>query len=149
MFPCYWVVKQEHNIFVLYSGHNLNILCLFFSCFFLTQRASRGARRQLNPAESRRDGEKRSQFLWNRGCLILGTMWMWHCVCVDTASQCRRTSNLYVVWRKLGCPTVLTDACMSYDWPRHLSMTQCWEYRSVIYVRFACRLVRSTKVGSR
>ena len=117
----------------------------------LTQRASRGARRQLNPAESRRDGEKRSQFLWNRGCLILGTMWMWHCVCVDTASQCRRTSNLYVVWRKLGCPTVLTDACMSYayDWPRHLSMTQCWEYRSVIYVRFACRLVRSTKVGSR
>ena len=32
---------------------------------------------------------------------------------------------------------------------RHLSMTQCWEYRSVIYVRFACRLVRSTKVGSR
>ena len=40
----------------------------------LTQRASRGARRQLNPAESRRDGEKRSQFLWNRGCLILGTM---------------------------------------------------------------------------
>ena len=40
----------------------------------LTQRASRGARRQLNPAESRRDGEKRSQFLWNQGCLILGTM---------------------------------------------------------------------------
>ena len=41
---------------------------------YLTQRASRGARRQLNPAESRRDGEKRSQFLWNRGCLIFGTM---------------------------------------------------------------------------
>ena len=50
---------------------------------------------------------------------------MWHGVCVDTASQCRRTSNLYVVWRKLGCSTVLTDACMSYvnDYRRHLSMT--------------------------
>ena len=67
---------------------------------------------------------------------------MWHGVFMDTASQCRRTSNVYVVWRKLGCPTVLTDACMSYMTDQ--DSCQCWEYRSVDYVRFACRLVRST-----
>ena len=70
---------------------------------------------------------------------------MWHCVCVDTASQCRRTSNLYVVWRKLGCPTVLTDACMTSVNDTMLGISVCY----LDYVRFACRLVRSTKVGSR
>ena len=60
-------MKQEHNIFVLYSGHNLNILCLFFSCFFLNPACEPRCEASIKPRrESTRRREKIAIFMESR-----------------------------------------------------------------------------------